>query len=421
MTFEKGRFEVMRLSMKSRKELTREVSARYRNARKKDKSQILSEFVASTGYNRSYAALLLRNYGKKVEAHSSKSSLVYVSAKKNRRAGGRPPVYTQEVVDTLIWLWELFNFKCGKHLAPIIKTNIKSFRDTKEFSSVSECVINALEKISPATIDRLLTRERHKMKIRGHSYTRGTAALKDQIPIRTFGDWKNVGVGYFQIDCVGHEGGIVSGQCCFTLTGTDVATGWVERRAVLNRASRWITQALDQIIMEIPFPILELHPDNGSEFINMSLLNYSKHTGIDLTRSRPGKKNDNCYVEQKNFDTVRKLVGYARYTTPEALEVLNEIYHIQGLLQNYIYPTQKLIEKTRNGSRYVKKYDKPKTPAMRILEHSDVDSEVMSNIRKTQDRINPIAIALKVKRLQKKLFDMADKNLSLPYPQKEGA
>lgn len=157
----------MRLSMKSRKELTREVSARYRNARRKDKSQILTEFVASTGYNRSYASFLLRNYGKRVNAQSPGDSIVYVSAKKNRKAGGRPPVYTQEVVDTLIWLWELFNFKCGKHLAPIIKTNIKSFRDTKEFSSVPECVVNAIEKISPATIDRLLAPERHKMKIRG--------------------------------------------------------------------------------------------------------------------------------------------------------------------------------------------------------------------------------------------------------------
>ena len=200
-----------------------------------------------------------------------------------------------------------------------------------------------------------------------------------------------------------------------------MATGWVERRAVLNRASRWITKALDQIRMEIPIPILELHPDNGSEFINMSLVNYSKKTGIDLTRSRPGKKNDNCYVEQKNFDTVRKLVGYARYTTPQALEVLNQLYHIQGLLQNYIYPTQKLIEKTRKGSRYIKKYDKPKTPAMRILEHPEVEPEVKENIRNTLDLINPVDIALKVKRLQKKLFDMADKNILLPYPQKEGA
>ena len=167
----------MRLSMKSRRELTREISARYRKAVKKTKSHILSEFVESTGYNRSYAALLLRNYGKRVKAQSPGDSKVYVSVKTNRKAGGRPPVYTQEVVDILIWLWELFNFKCGKHLAPIIKANIKSFRDTKEFSSVPECVVNAIEKISPATIDRLLASERHKMKIRGHSYTRGIRSI----------------------------------------------------------------------------------------------------------------------------------------------------------------------------------------------------------------------------------------------------
>ena len=126
-------------------------------------------------------------------------------------------------------------------------------------------------------------------------------------------------------------------------------------------------------------------------------------------------------MEQKNFDAVRKLVGYALFSTPQALNALNKLYRVQGLLLNYIFPTQKLIEKTRKGSKYITKYDKPKTPAMRLLEHPDVDPDEKATVRETLNNINSVTIALKVKQLQRELYEMADKNLSLPYPQREGA
>jgi hypothetical protein len=161
----------------------------------------------------------------------------------------------------------------------------------------------------------------------------------------------------------------MSGDCSFTLCLTDVCTGWTERYAMQNRAFKWVHMGLDAFRSVIPFPGLHLHPDGGSEFINHGLIDFFSKSvpPIALTRSSAGKKNDNCYVEQKNFDTVRKLVGYARYSTPEMLETLNELYRVHGLLINYFYPSQKLVEKTRVGSKVTKRYDLPQRSRIKTL------------------------------------------------------
>jgi len=401
--------------MNAKRELTQQVVQRYRGAARKEKSQILTEFAYATGYNRSYAATLLRGYGKKLLVQKDKERLRYQSTKKKRKGGGRPIVYTQPVRDTIRWLWMIFGYKCGKLLVPIIRNNIDHLRTEKPVSDLHEGEWNALKIVSPSTVDRILKGNRRDLKIKGTSYTRPNMALLSQIPIRTFGDWKNVPPGHFQLDCVGHDGGMVSGQCCFTLTAVDVFSGWCERRPLLNRAHRWVIEALDLMRRNCPIPFIEIHPDNGSEFINYALLEYCKDPHLGFSRSRPGKKNDNCYVEQKNFDTVRKLVGYARYSTPEALSLLNELYQVQGMLQNYIYPVFKLVEKTRVSSKYIKKYDTPKTPAMRLLEDPRIDQRSKDMIRKTQENINPVALALEVNKLQKKLLQHAE-ILSSAYP-----
>lgn len=410
----------MRLSMSARRELTHQVAQRYRGATRKEKSQILTEFVHATGYNRSYAATLLRGYGKKILVQRGKKSLLYRTSKKKRKGGGRPAVYTQPVRDVIEWLWMIFGRKCGKLLVPIIRNNLEWLRTEKPVSKLSDEECNALKKVSPSTVDRILTAPRKKLQLKGTSYTHPNTTLLNQIPIRTFGDWKNVPPGHFQLDCVGHDGGIVSGQCCFTLTAVDVFSGWCERRPLLNRAHRWVIEALDLMRTDCPIPFAEIHPDNGSEFINNALIKYCEDAPIGFSRSRPGKKNDNCYVEQKNFDAVRKLVGYARYTTPEALSLLSDLYRVQGVLQNYIYPVFKLVEKTRVGSKYIKKYDTPKTPAMRLLEDSRLDQSAKKVILNTMKNINPVKLALEVNNLQKKLLQHAE-ILSSAYPKKKGA
>jgi hypothetical protein len=411
----------MRLSMNTRQELTCQVAQRYRMAtNRKEKSQMLTEFVQTAGYNRSYAATLLRGYGKKIQNQKDGKTVVYHASKKKRKGGGRPIVYTQPVRDTIQCLWMIFGCKCGKLLVPIIRNNIDRLRTEKPVSELHEEECNALKKVSPSTVDRILKDNRRELKIKGSSYTRPNTALLSQIPIRTFGDWENVPPGHFQIDCVGHDGGMVSGQCCFTLTAVDVSSGWCERQALLNRAHRWVIEALDLMRADCPIPFVEIHPDNGSEFINYALIEYCKDPHLGFSRSRPGKKNDNCYVEQKNFDAVRKLVGYARYSTPEALSLLNELYQVQGVLQNYIYPAFKLEEKTRVGSRYIKKHNTPKTPAMRLLEDPRLDQGAKERIRKTLENINPIAVALEVNNLQKQLLQHAE-ILASAYPEGKGA
>ncbi len=409
----------MRLSMEVRRELTLQEARCYRKSSCKEKSLILDQFVRTTGYNRSYAATLLRGYGKIVTVQNDSKTQLCKTTRKRRRGGGRPVVYTKLVRDAIGWLWQMFGYKCGKLLVPIIRNNIEAFKKSKFLSKLSEEECKALVRVSPSTVDRILREQRRKLDIKGTSYTRPNPVLRSLIPIRTFGDWKNVPPGHFQLDCVGHDGGIVSGQCCFTLTAVDVYSGWCERRGLLNRAHKWVIEALDLMRDDCPIPFVEIHPDNGSEFINYAMVKYCENN-LEITRSRPGKKNDNCYVEQKNFDAVRKLVGYARFTTPRALELLNEIYRVQGVLQNYIYPSFKLIEKTRIGSKYIKKYDSPKTPAVRLLEDPGTNLSTRKKIQLTLESLNPVALALEVNNLQEKLLQHAQ-ILTSAYPQGRGA
>ncbi len=397
----------MGLSMRTRQEMTVAVARRYRSANRGDKTTMLDDFVEDTGYNRAYAALVLRDCGRRLLYALDESMVEAVASVKPRRGGGRPRVYTEEVRQAVEQLWQKFGYLCGKRLVPVIRS-VLPFLDDEQFLQISRPVRRALGHISPATVDRLLEARRKAMRLKGNSYTRGTAALSEQIPIRTFGEWNNVVPGHVQIDLVGHDGGRLSGQCCFTLTVTDVCLGWTERRAVLNRAAVWVTSAMKEIRDAIPFALIELHPDNGSEFINHNLFQYCKDTHLTMTRSRPGRKNDNCYVEQKNFDTVRKLVGYARFTTPEAVEALNELYRVQGQLQNFVYPSQKLIKKERHGAKLTKRYDRPQTPAQRLLAREELTDEVKNAVGEHLSSLNPLSLAHEVERLQDTVATLAE-------------
>ena len=185
--------------------------------------------------------------------------------------------------------------------------------------------------MSAATIDRRLAGERAKMVVRGRSHTKPGSLLKSQIPIRTWADWDDAVPGFVEIDLVGHEGGVASGEFCFTLTVTDIATGWTVNRSVKNKAARWVFEALEHVVACFPFPILGIDSDNGSEFINENLLAWCTDQQITFTRSRPGNKNDGAHVEQKNWARVRELVGYYRYDTPAELAKLNEIWALDAL------------------------------------------------------------------------------------------
>lgn len=402
----------MGMSMKSRKELTASVARRYRRSNRKAKQLILDEFCKSTGYTRSYAATLLRGYGKRKVIYDRRSgeALRVSTTKRPRRAGGRPRVYDAGIRRVVAALWARYGHLCGKRLAPLIHNTLDSALDDP-FLKIDAQMGEQLRTISAATIDRLLIRERAKLRLKGRSHTRARrGGLWEQIPIRTFGDWKNVAPGHAQIDTVGHDGGYGSSDCAFTLCLTDICLGWTERRALANRAARWVIAALSQIREVVPIKILHLHPDNGSEFINHNLKTYCDTEHLELSRSRPERKNDNCYVEQKNFDTIRKLVGYARYASEEALETLNALYRVHGLLQNYFLPSQRLIEKRRVGSKVHKRYDRPQTPADRLLAHPDIPESVKRRVSEQKAALNPLELSDEVNRLQQRLFELVDRD-----------
>ena len=397
----------MEMSMKSRKELTAVTARGYRSSDRGTKGQILTQFCRSSGYNRAYAAMLLRAYRRARLVGGGGEAVRLAPTKRPTHGGGRPRLYDAQLQRVLVNLWSRFGYLCGKRLAPILRRCIGSIRRDR-FLHPSPQLCACLAKISPATIDRLLKPARQKLRLKGNCHTRSSPALSQLIPVRTFGDFASVPPGHGQLDTVGHDGGVATGEFAFTLALCDVCTGWTERQGVQNRAARWIEAALEDIRQLVPFALTHLHPDGGAEFINRNLWRYCQQQGIQLTRSRPGHKNDNCWVEQKNFDTVRKLVGYVRYSSPQALQALNQLYRVQGLLQNYVLPSQKLLEKKRVGSRVTKRYDPPLTPAERVLRHPQISLEVKAKVRKVLASLDPLALADQVAELQRRLFSLAE-------------
>jgi len=387
--------------MKTRQELVRATTKRYQKAGRQKKAAILDEFCETTHYNRDYAATLLRGGGRPVQP---KSRGTKARAAQCRRTG-RPPVYDQDTIRILVLLWRMFDQLCAKRLVPLIRNSMASLQG-HELLRITPRQAHLLTTMSASTADRLLKKSRAANKLRGHCYTRPNGGLKESIPVRTFGEWQDCPPGHCQVDTVGHDGGMLSTDCSFTLCLTDVYSGWTERFAMQNRAFKWVHMGLNTMQSSMPFILRHLHPDNGGEFINYGMVDYckSQEPVIELSRSRAGKKNDNCHVEQKNFDTIRKLVGYARYSTQEMLTTLNELYAVHGLLLNYFYPSQKLISKTRIGSKVKKIYDHPQSPADRLLGHPAVEEHFKLAIRARRQSLDPMVLSSRVDTLSAKLM-----------------
>jgi IS30 family transposase len=221
---------------------------------------------------------------------------------------------------------------------------------------------NKLLSVGAATIDRLLITAKEKLRIRGRSHTKPTNRLKAQIPILTRSDLKVSEPGHYQFDLVGHDGGNTRGEYAFSLGCEELFSGWVEPRSLRNRAQRWTVQAIDDVEQKAPVAFKSIYTDNGSEFINELLFQWCQQRGIAFYRARVNRTNDTCYVEQKNFNIIRQVVGYARFDAEEEPALLEELYTQLRLLVNHFYPSMKLLEKRREGAHLYKKHDKPQTP-----------------------------------------------------------
>lgn len=391
--------------MKQRQAVTAVTVQRYRQSSKKGKQQILDEFCETTGYCRAYARFVLRNHGRQVWRRGSR---VIVGDVHQRQQRLKPRIYDDQVVTELIKLWELLNYLCGKRLVAIMPeliAKLEQFGELRLAVSTKEKLL----RISAATVDRLLQPERRKHQLRGRSQTKPGTLLKHQIPIRTFAEWDEQRPGFAELDLVAHDGGLALGDYCQTLDLTDVCTGWTETEAVPNKAQVWVFEAIQTIRQRLPFPLLGLDSDNGSEFINNDLLRYCQQQRLTFTRARPYRKNDNCYVEQKNYSVVRQTVGYQRFDTTAELIVLKQLYATLRLYTNFFQPTMKLKSKERFGSRVQKSYYAPQTPYQRVLACTEVTAADKKKLKRQYQTLNPAALKRELDRLRKELFRLATK------------
>ncbi len=364
-----------------------QLQKRYHEASPQEQREILTEFVKTTGYDRQHAGKLLRgNY-----QHTNKP----IKRPRKRRYDMLDAIVLTKVCTLLDWI-------NSKRIQPQIGVAIDSLVAAGEL----RCSLEQKEKlikIGHATIDRLLKTYKKRPVGKGHSYTKPGTLLKTQIPVRTFADWTENKVGFFEIDLCGHDGGLAKGDFSWTLNFVDVKVQWTEQIAVFNKAQIHVFAGIQTIRGRLPFPLLGYDSDSGSEFINYHLYAYSIQEKITFTRGRAGKKNDNAFVEEKNDSIVRRWVGYGRYNTQEQVAILNELYAVLRLYTNFFLPVMKLKEKERIGSKVIKRYDKPTTPYRRILEAEDVSEEVKDRLRKQYKTLNLVLLKRQIDEILKRL------------------
>jgi hypothetical protein len=365
---------------------------RYARGSKKEKGKVLDEFVSVVGYHRKSAVRLL-GHGKKV-------------IHRGRRGRGR--LYKGEVVDVLRMAWEATDHLCSKRLQPFLPEMVPVLRRYGN-RHISAEVAAQLCRMSPATIDRLLGPWRRAGGHHRFSLTKPGTLLKSAIPIKTFAEWEDGRPGFLEVDLVHHCGESTDGFYLTTLSAVDVATGWSECVAVWGKGQERVGSAIHKMRQRLPFLLLGLDSDNGSEFINHHLLTYCQKEHITFTRSRSYKKNDSCYVEQKNWSVVRRIIGYDRYSTKPSLETMNRIYDILHLYVNFFQPAMKLCSKTRHGSKVHRVYDTAQTPYRRLLASGMLAEHKRQELAAIHAGLNPFLLRQHLDDNLKHLWDLADK------------
>lgn len=403
----------MELEMRVRRAVLKEMARRYQGSRKKIKSRILEEFVSLTGYNRGYASWLLRWCGRKLFLRQAYGPTVVIVGERRKIKRSRERIYDEEFKRILVWLWELLGWSCSKRLVASLRWLVPRLEGQKELS-LKRGVREKLLRVSAATVDRLLRSERKKFELKPRARTKPGTLLKHQVPIRTFSEWDEGRPGFMELDLVSHDGGSAQGDFCFSLNATDVASGWTETEAIKNRAQVWAFQALEKIRERLPFPLLGIDSDNDGAFINAHLIRYCQEQRLLFTRSRAYKKNDNCYVEQKNYTLVRRMVGYQRYDTEEELQLLNQLYSRVRLYYNFFQVSMKLRSKERQGSKVRKRYDEPKTPYQRLLESASLREEEKNRLRQTYEELNVVRLKAEIDRLQQRLCRLNEEKKKRP-------
>jgi hypothetical protein len=365
------------MSQASKRELVDRLRDRYLRGNRSEKSRILDEFVAVTGMHRKHAIRLMRQ-----------------GYQRERERRGRKREYTGAAVSGLMAVWRVSGCICGKRLAPFLPELVASLERHGELSLDQE-TRGLLLQMSAATIDRKLQPFRLQQG-RGLSTTKPGTLLKQSIPVRTFADWDDAQAGFVEMDLVAHCGDSVAGQYLNTLTATDVTTAWTECLVLRQRSQLTVSAAMDQLRRRLPFPLLGADCDNDGAFINGTLLRYFEQAQITFTRSRPYKKNDQAFVEQKNGAVVRQLIGYRRYTSSDAADLLEAIYQDLHSYLNFFQPVLKLTHKERRGARVFKKYDQAKTPHQRAMLSPDLSPVSKIRLQQAYRKANPAELRRRI-------------------------
>ncbi len=381
-----------KISRTSRQEVLAATVDRYRAGAGPEKSRILDEFVAITGYHRKHAVRILNGGAILAELSGART--------------GRPQLYDEAIREALVVLWEASDRVCGKRLKPLIPVLVDAL-ERHGHLRLQDSVRERLLAVSPATLDRLLAPTR--LAVRGGRGRRAKApsALRLSVPVRTFADWHAPLPGYMEVDLVAHCGGDASGSFVNTLTLTDIASGWTECVALVVREAALVVEAITRLRASLPFLLRGVDTDNGSEFLNEMLLTYCKAAEIELTRSRPYRKNDQAWVEQKNGAVVRRLVGYRRLEGLAAAEALTRLYAASRLFVNFFQPSFKLKEKIRTGSRVTKRYHAPETPCARLLASDSISEATKERLRGALVTLDPLRLLDEVRTMQHHITDLA--------------
>ena len=383
------------MTRRSIQEYAQALRGRYFKASKEEKGKMLDEFTQVTGLHRKAAIRLLHQ---PVQPGTGK-----------RR--GRPGKYGTEEAEALRLVWEASDRLCSRRLQPFLPEIIRVLRQHGE-QRIDAFTEGQICQMSPSTIDRLLAPSRRQGGRRGLTTTRSGSLLKGSIPIRTFADWQENKPGFLEVDLVAHCGDSTEGFYLNTLSAVDVESGWTECLPVWGKGQERVGSAIHKMRKRLPFPLLGLDSDNGSEFINQHLFSYCSREKITFTRSRAYKKNDSCHVEQKNGNIVRRLVGYDRYTSKAAYQCLERVYNLVRLYTNFFQPTMKLMSKTRHGAKVNKIYDTARTPYQRLLAAGGLTAARQQELAATYHLLNPVLLLKQINSNMEHLWQMADRRAS---------
>jgi Integrase core domain len=377
------------LTHAARTQLARSLRQRYQAASSRAKKQILHEFIAVSGYHPKYAVHLLNADGGAVP----------------RRGRVRPTIYDDAAKQALIVLWEASDRICGKRLKPLLRILLPAL-ERHGHLKLDDVIRGKVLAMSAATIDRLLRTARKATRTR--KLRRVTPEIRRRIAVRTFADWNEPPPGSMEMDLVAHCGETNRGSYVHSLVLTDIASGWTECSPLVVREGSLLVEALERVRLGLPFPLQALDVDNGSEFVNETMIQYCLRNGIELTRSRPYRKNDQAWIEQKNGAIVRKLLGYRRFEGIAAAQALARLYGASRLFVNFFQPSFKLAEKHRQGAQVTKRYHPPQTPSERLLLDDRVTGAIKVKLREVANALDPLQLLEEIRAMQSHMVVLAE-------------